>query len=321
MPKSKTRKKETIVKQPKIKPAGSKARKKPQYKSFRLHKRIKHLGPKLPSWWTLFKKALLLMKENKKPIFYFFVIYGILNIILIRGIAPLIDVEGIRESYDEIGLGSDGLSIGFTAFGTLLQAGTQAVDATAQIYQMLLIVIASLALIWLYRQQQAGNKVTIKMAFYRGMYPIIPYILIILIIGLQLLPASIGNFLFSTVTSNGLVVGFLEQLAWVFFFIGTIILSFYWLCSSLMALFVVTLPEMTPMIALREAKELVRYRRFSVLIKIITLLFILLAIVIITVLPLIYFSPLAAEWVFFTLTVLAVPFVVAYLFCLYRELL
>ncbi len=319
--KSKTKNKSSIVKQPKITPASSKSRKKPKYKSFRLHKRIKHMGPKLPSWWTLFKKALSLMKANKRPIFIFFIIYGILNIILIRGIAPLIDVESIKESYDELGLGNDGLSIGFTAFGSLLRAGTQAVDATAQIYQMLLIVVASLALIWLYRQQQAGSKVTIKMAFYRGMYPIIPFILIVLVIGLQLLPASIGNFIFSTVSSNGLVVGFLEQSAWVLFFVGMLLLSFYWISSSLVALFIVTLPEMTPMTALREAKELVAHRRFSVLIKVLALIILCALIVLVLVLPLIYFSPIVAEWIFFTLTVLAIPFIVAYLFCLYRELL
>lgn len=318
---AKASKKETIVKQPKIKPAGSKSRKKPKYKSFRLHKRIKHNGPKLPSWWSLFKKSLRLMSANKRAILVFFAIYGVLNILLIRGIAPLIDIEGIRESYDELGLGNDGLSIGFAAFGTLLQAGTQSVDAIAQIYQMLLLIMASLALIWLFRQQQAGNKVTMKMAFYRGMYPLIPFILIVLVIGLQLIPATIGNFIFTTVTTNNLVVGFLEQASWVIFFAGTLILSLYWISSSLMALFVVTLPEMTPMIALRETKQLVAHRRFVILSKVLALVLAIVAIIVVAVLPLIYFSPLAAEWLFFAITVLAVPFVIAYLFCLYRELL
>lgn len=318
---AKSRKQKTIVKQPKITPKDAKLRKRPKYKSFRLHKRIKHPGPKLPNWWTLFMKSLRLLRANIKPLFFFIIIYSIIMIVLIRGIAPLLDVEGLRESYEELGLDIGGLTLGFTAFGSLLQAGTQNVDAASQLYQMILIIVASLAFIWLFRQQQAGNKVTMRMAFYRGMYPLIPFTLLILVIALQLLPATIGNFLFSTVTTNELVVGFLEQFAWVLLFISTLLLSLYWISSSLIALFIVTLPEMTPMQALREAKELVRFRRISVLLKVIALICIILTALVVIVLPLIFFQPLVAEWVFFALTIIAIPFCASYLFCLYRELL
>lgn len=318
---SKTRKQKSIVKQPKITPKDAKLRKKPQYKSFRLHKRIKHPGPKLPNWWTIFLKSLRLLRANIKPLLLFLLLYSVITIILVRGIAPLVDIEGLKESYEEFGLEIGGFTLGLTAFGSLLQASTQNVNAVAQLYQMILLIVASLAFIWLFRQQQAGNKVTMKMAFYRGMYPLIPFTLLILLIALQLIPATIGNFLFATVTTNQLVVGFFEQFAWVMLFIFTILLSLYWISSSLIALFVVTLPEMTPMMALREAKELVRYRRVSVLLKIIALIFIIIAALIIIVLPLIFFQPLVAEWVFFALTIIAVPFCVSYLFCLYRELL
>jgi K+-sensing histidine kinase KdpD len=159
------------------------------------------------------------------------------------------------------------------------------------------------------------------MAFYRGMYPLIPFILVLIVMGLQLIPALIGNFLFTTVINGGLAVGFIEQAMWTLFFILTILLSLYMISSSSIALYIVTLPEMTPMIALRQARELVRYRRFSVLLRALALILVIFFLLFVIVLPVIFIAPSLAEWIFFLITVLAIPLVHGYMFSLYRELL
>jgi len=111
------------------------------------------------------------MMANKKAIAVFAVVYGLLNLLLVRGFSSPIDIGSLKESFGSIiGEESAGLASGFTAFGLLINASTQGTGQVAQVYQTFLIIFASLALIWLYRQQQAGNKVTMKMAFYRGMY-------------------------------------------------------------------------------------------------------------------------------------------------------
>jgi hypothetical protein len=312
----------TIVKEPKISKPGARARQKPKYKSFRLHKSIKHHAKKLPSWWLLLNKSWALMKANKKAIALFVMVYGLLNLLLVRGFSSPVDIDGLKESFEQIvGEESAGLASGFTAFGLLINASTQGSSEIAQVYQSFLLIIASLALIWLYRQQQAGNKVTIKMAFYRGMYPLIPFILVLLVIALQLIPALIGNFLFTTVMSGGLAVGGIEQTMWLLFFMTTLLLSLYMISSSSIALYIVTLPEMTPMIALRQARELVRYRRFSILLRAVAILFVIFAILFVIVLPVIFLAPALAEWMFFGITILIIPLVHGYMFSLYRELL
>jgi hypothetical protein len=312
----------TIVKEPKISKPGARARQKPNYKSFRLHKRIKHGGPKLPSWWHLLNKSWALMKANKKAIVIFVLVYGLLNVILVRGFSSPVDIDTLQDSFGEIlGEESAGIASGFTAFGLLLNASTQGSSEIAQVYQTFLLIFASLALIWLYRQQQAGNKVTMKMAFYRGMYPLVPFILVLAVISLQLIPALIGNFLFTTVISGGLAVSGLEQTMWLLFFISTLLLSLYMISSSAIALYVVTLPEMTPMLALRQARELVRYRRFSLLIRAVAIILVVFALLFIIVLPVIFIAPTLAEWMFFAITVLGIPLVHGYMFSLYRELL
>lgn len=319
---NKNKKKKTIVKEPKIVDSNAKARKKPKYKSFRLHKRIKHPSAKLPNWWVLLRKSWALILANKKPILFFIIIYALLNILLVRGFSGAINIEELRDTFREIsGEESAVILSGFTAFGVLFSASAQGSSEIGQVYQTFLLVISSLAIIWLYRQQQAGNNVSIKMAFYRGMYPLIPFLLVLFVIGLQLIPALIGNFLYTTVIDGGLAVGFLEQAMWTLFFISTLLLSLYMISSSSIALYIVTLPEMTPMIALRQARELVRYRRFPVLLRAIAIILVVLALLFVVVLPIIFLAPALAEWIFFFITVLAIPLVHGYMFSMYRELL
>ncbi len=52
----------------------------------------------------------------------------------------------------------------------------------------------------------------------------------------------------------------------IFFLLA--MLTLIYVKSSLFALYIVTLPDMTPMKALRSARELARYRRWTVLRKI-----------------------------------------------------
>ena len=314
--------KKAIVKIPKEKNPTAKQRKAPVYKSLRLHKSIKHPAPKIANWWELTRKAFRLLLTNKKQLAVFFIVYGLLSLVLVRGFSSPIALDGVEDTFNEV-LDEEtaGLATGIATFGLLVTASTQGSDDITQLYQLVLLVIGSLAVVWLFRQQQSGNRVTMKMAFYRGMYPLIPFVLVALVIALQLIPMALGNFLYSTVTSNDLVVGFLEHASWLLVFLSTILLSLYMLSSSLMALYIVTLPEMTPMRALKEARALVLHRRMQVMRKLLALVIVLFLIIVILVLPIIFVNPAAAEWLYFTLGILAIPFVHGYLFSLYRELL
>ncbi|MCA9346391.1 hypothetical protein KC960_02780 [Candidatus Saccharibacteria bacterium] len=314
--------KNMIVKKPKIISDDARIRKKPQYKSFRLHKRVKYPGPSLPSWLKISRKSIKLMRANKKNIFKFFIIYGLLYMVFVRGFSSPINVGDIKDAFKQFADADvSTLAANFTIAGLLLQSTTKASGDISGLYQMFLLITSSLALIWLYRQQQAGNKVTMKEAFYRGMYPMIPFILIVVVIALQVIPASIGNFLFRTVIDNFIAVTFLEQFVWFLLFISLLLLSTYMISSSLIALMVVTLPEMTPKIALQKAKELVTFRRFSVLRKVLALIILLTVVFISIVFPSIFISAILAQILFYILVILAIPFATAYLFVLYRELL
>lgn len=311
----------SVVKQPKVSAPDARVRKKPHYRSFRLHPIIKHPGPEMPSWYQLMKKAMRLLWANKKAILIFTLTYAVIFLVFVRGIVAPLDIDKIRDQITAYTSGTSSLSNNITIVGLMLHSAFTASGDVATIYQLLFLLSSVLALIWLFRQQQAGNTVSIKDAYYRGMYPLVPFLVIVAVIALQVLPSVIGNSLYSAVVRDGLAVTALEQVFWFLFFILLIVLSLYLVSMSLIALFIVTLPEMTPWVALKEAKLLVEHRRIAVLFNVIALLLILVSIYVAVVFPAIFISAALSQILFFLLTLLVVPFSVAYLFVLYRELL
>ncbi len=313
--------KKSIVKPPKLTTNDAKLRKKPKYKSFYLHKRIKHPGASLPSSFGIGLKAFRLMTVNSRPLVWFTVVYGLLSLAFVSGVVSPINIEEVRARLQEQTGQMSGLTSNVTILGLMLASAFKASGDVSALYQSIFIITSSLALIWLYRQQQAGSRVSLKDAYYRGMYPLVPFIGVLVFLGLQLIPLAAGNLIYGAVISGGLAVTFIEQLFWFLFFLMFVLLSLYLIVTSIVALFIVTLPEMTPIAAMRESKSLVMHRRFSVLLKIVSLLIIVLLSYVVVVFPIIFLSAVLAQVFFFLLTVLILPFVIAYLFVLYRELL
>lgn len=301
-----------------IKPRRLKA---PQYKNFRLGKHIKH-QQSLPNAWKISKQAAELLWQYRKLIIGITLIYGVLNIILVRGFSGGTDVSSLKNEFNQVFSGNWGhLTTSLTVFALLVTSAGNTSSSTGGAYQFLLLVIVSLAIIWTFRQVLAGGKVRVRDGFYRGMYPLIPFILVLLVIGLQLIPLLIGSALYSTVISNGIAVYAIEKFLWALLFFLMALLSLYMISSSVFALYIVTLPDMTPMKALRSARELVRFRRWTILRKILFLPLILLIVAGAVMLPVIALATPAAQWLFFVITMLAVAVVHAYMYTLYRELL
>jgi hypothetical protein len=292
-----------------------------QYKSLKLQKRIKH-HVKLPSVYRLTKMAVQTLWAHKGLFAGITIVYGLLNLILVQGIAGNTDLGSLKNNLDQVFSGHFGsLASGLSVFAVLVGSAGNATNQTAGAYQLFLALIGSLAMIWTLRQALAGVKLRIRDPYYRGMFPLIPYILLLMVVGLQLIPLLIGSTLYSLVINNGIAVYAAEKFLWALLYGSLALLTFYMLSSSLFALYIVTLPDMTPMKALRSARELVRYRRWTVLRKILCLPVILLVVAALIMVPIIVWLTPLAQWVFFILTMSSLLAIHAYMYTLYRELL
>ncbi len=277
---------------------------------------------KLPSIRQLVKKSALVVWEHKRLFGGITLIYGVLNFILVQGLSGAANVAQLKESLQQVFTGHfASLASGLGTFTSLLSSAGNTTGDTASAYQAFLVVIASLAVIWALRQILSGNRPGIRDAYYRGMSPLVPFMLVLFVISLQLVPLVLGSTLYALVINNGIAVYAVEKIIWAVVAGVLALLTFYMLSSSIFALYIVTLPDMTPLQALRSARRLVRHRRWTVLRKMLCLPIILLVAAAIIMIPIIIvLTPLAAA-AFFILTMLSLLAIHTYTYTLYRELL
>ena len=320
-PTAKPAKKTTIVQAARSE-SGSRRVKTPRRRFLRRQDKRFKARPKLPNVFRITKMAGQLLLSNWKIIGGMIVVYGLLNIVLVRGLNGGANVSDLKSQVDGVFNGSGGhLASGLTVFGLLLTSTNNVASADASSYQTFLLVVISLALVWSYRQLAAGNRIRIRDGFYRGMAPLIPVLLVLVVIGLELIPIIIGGWAYSLLIQNGIVIDTGEQLVSLAFVFLLLALSLYLASSTLFALYIATLPDMTPLRAMRSARELVRYRRWAVIRKLLFLPLMLLIIGAIIMLPFILFVAVLAQWIFFVLTMIALAVTHAYIYRLYRELL
>lgn len=311
---------------PEAKPAGKTRRlKKPEYKSFRLQKTIHRTGYKLPGSWFLLRRSIGTIWRRWKLFLGIGIVYAGLTILLVQGLSGLENLGDVKDIIHE-GLGDNSnqalITTSTFAYAILTAGTTSGADAT--VYQSILFVVIGLAVIWALRQAYATKlteKIRIRDSFYRGMGQLIPFVLVILVMLVELIPAAVGAFLYNTVMANGIAATEIERILWMCLLALTVLLSLYMLLSSLFAFYIAALPDMTPMRALRSARGLVRYRRFTVLGKIIMLLLYWLVAVALVLIPIIAFVAPVASWVFFGISIASFIVFHSYLYALYRELL
>jgi len=237
--------------------------------------------------------------------------------------------ESIKEFGPElIGGQVDALTRTLGIFGVAVTGGlNETVSEVQQIFMGMVFILMWLVLIWLLRQLLAGNMVKVRDALYNGSTPLISTLLIVLLMIIQSIPAVLGVLIFSLATQGAVVAGVVGML----FAIGSlplILLSLYWLTSSVFALLIVTLPGTYPMAAVRAAGNIVRGRRLPLMIRLLWLgiaLMLMWAVVLVPVL--LVDSWLSAGWfspVPVTIQILSgfsLIFATTYIYLLYRGMI
>jgi hypothetical protein len=292
-----------------------------RYRSFKLSPRIKH-PIKLPSEWHLLKVACRTLWEGRKVLLGIGCVYLLLGLPQIVGSANSSEVQQLKQAFDAALTNNwQHIISGLSIFSFLVASSSSGASNNSGVTQTLVLVFISLVVIWSLRQITAKVAIRVRDAFYLGTYPMVQFTLVLLVIGLQLVPFIVAANIYSYVIDSGLAVLVIEKVLWGLLLALVALLSLYMISSSIFALYIVTLPDMTPMKALKSARELVKYRRWTVLRKVIFLPIALLLAGAVIMLPVIlWFVPLAAA-IFYILSIFALIVFHAYLYALYRELL
>ncbi len=280
-------------------------------------------GEKLPSAWTVFVRSIQHLYRHKKLFLGISLVYGLLYIMFVKGVSSSFELSNLRETLgDTFGTDIGGIGTGIALYSLLLGSAGSTDSSVGGAYQTVILAVVSLAIIYALRLTYAKEStLKVKDAFYKGMYPLVPFIIVSLIVILQLLPALIVGSLYATVQSNGIVIGALQQGIAFIIFIAGLYWSAYMLSSSLLAFYIVTLADAKPRAALKSARELVRFRRMAIVRKVLFLPIILLLFSAVVLIPLIIILPVAAEILFIIFTILVLSVIHSYLYSLYRSLL
>lgn len=299
-------------------------RKKPSYKSFRLSKRIKPpIQKDLPSVRKLISDTCLHIWRYKRIFFGVMVVYILLNLVLVKSFKTALDVPSLKDELQNSS-SLQGFSLGATLLGMVASSGVGGTTEVANLYQSIITIITILAFIWLFREtHEHRKKVTIKLKqpYYEGMTPIIPFVLSLMLIGLQLLPMMIGVGVFSLVQTNGLAVTAVETFVWALFAILLSLLSFYLVSASMFGLIIVTLPKSTPISAYKSAKSVVAFRRWTIMRKLLIFIILIGLAYAGVLIGCILILPALVEWLMIILTAIILPIGIGAGYKLYRALL
>ncbi|HSX35970.1 MAG TPA: hypothetical protein VLH84_03495 [Patescibacteria group bacterium] len=280
-------------------------------------------GAKLPSAFKIFWAALKILRKNWKLFLGMLVIYAILRLIFSLDTSEFSTVTTAKTSFTLLAHGHwSALFGGVATFAYLLGGGTNGTgNPSAGIYEIMFGIMLSLAFIWALRQAYAEHRFRVRDAFYRGMYPLVPFVLTLLLIGIQLLPMVVGILLYVTVVNNGIIVSGFEQVGWGFLAFLLSVWSLYIICPTILSLYAVCLPDATPWATTRAVRQVARLHRWAILRKMLFLpIALLLGSAILTV-PFILFLTVISPWIFFLVSMLALLVAHSYLYGLYRSLL
>lgn len=277
---------------------------------------------KLPSEFRLLYRVCKQLLDKWQLLGGILLVYALIDLVLVGGNTASTSLPVAKTGLQNFLHGHvNNFTSGFTLFSFLVNSGNTSNNDAASAYELVLLLIISVVYIWALRQIYANQKVRIRDAFYVGTYPIIPFVLILLVMGVQLLPLAIGASIYTNLLNGGYLVGAPPHIIAVLIFLLFASWTVYMLCSSIIALYIVTLPNMTPWKALMAARDLVRFRRWIVLRK---LLFLILTVAVggvILLIPIALFATPAAMLCFLLLTALTVGVIHSYIYELYREML
>lgn len=269
---------------------------------------------KLVNSWILLRQTWMELSSFWRTLVGITLVYVVLYFVLVMGLNI---TSGLTVAIDT-GQSRFGQAINSIAT-SINDVYAQAQSDTTVLVQMLLFVIASLALIWALRKLQALKKITIRDSYYQGSAQIIPVLLVSVVLLLTLIPAVIGSSIFSVVlqtASVGLEIVIVSVVAGLLLLGSLVLFTIFW-----PAYYIASLPQTRPMQALKSAKVITKKRRLSIMRKFFVLGLVLIVCGLLFVLPIAIIVPSLAQYALYVALFASFLYAQVYLYELYRSLL
>ncbi len=254
--------------------------------------------------------------KHWKPLGFIVLVHSIVLVFFLRS-AEAISIDDLRDLVSE-NVDNSLIVLPITALVALTFG--EETSASFVILTLFLLTLTSLASIWMVRRLYAEQKFVLRDAFYRGTYPLVPYLLLVGLTFLQAVPFFAGSLLFSIVSLGGIATSFWQQIPFLLAWVALSALSGYMISLTIMSLYAVTLPDMRPLDATRAVRRVIVGKRWRVLVRIIVLAIVIVLYMILGFITLVALRSSIAFQGLDVLVAVLVPFMHIYLFHLYKEI-
>ena len=187
-------------------------------------------------------------------------VYAIINFIFVASFSLLPSSESIQANIVSYLGDSAGRVIDSFALVGISIVTISAPSNT--LLQIILMLIASMALIWTLRKLRGLQKIRIRQAYYEGPANIVPLFLVMVMLLCTLLPASIASTIL--LFASPIISSTLERIIVYAISGGLFGLSIYWLLVWWPAIYISMLPGTAPIAAMRAAALLTKGRRLKI---------------------------------------------------------
>lgn len=302
------------------------------HKSFvRTRKRDKKKIPKIEGF-IAFPWYVTRILWNRKFLYLRLVLLVVVMSVVVVGAVQATSAGNLNSIFESSQSDADGTNPVMRALITVGSSMTGSLNSNLtdaqKLYMSAVYIIVLLTVVWLLRHQLAGQKVNVRDGLYSSSGPFAAEYVLILIGVIQLIPAAIAALLYSAGLISGALQGGIEMgmFSLALFFI--VVLTLYFMTTTLFAMFIVTIPGSYPLRAYRAAREIVAGQRLRLLFRILWLVIIILIAWFIFLVPVVIIAnsinvgstiviPIAVQ----TMLALSLVYGMAYLYLLYRRMI
>lgn len=224
----------------------------------------------------------MLFKEHRFRTFGLLILITVIANVLLIGLMSEQTYTTLQETLNSTSseIGAEDLNnfakAGLLLVSTIATGGlTGGFSDTEQIFIVIIFLVIWLVTVYLVRHFLVNKKVKLRDAFYNACAPIISTLIVLAVIFLQMIPIFIVIITYSAAVSTEFLNTPFYALVYFVFASLMLILSGYWLSSSLIALVAVSAPGLRPFTALSTASDLMLGRRIKFIIRVIFLIFVI----------------------------------------------
>lgn len=270
---------------------GRTARANAPHQSFVLtRKRDKPKKPELKGFIPFTVDVFRTLWQSKGLFSRFLLLYFVLAILMV-GLIQNSNLSTVNDLIDTVNETTSGeldqpLTRAFVVVTSSLGGSLNSnLTEVQQFYMIALYVFVALVTIWLLRQQLANKRVKLRDGLYSAGAPLIALYVLVAVGILQLVPGALAVLVYSTAVSGGFVNGGIEAALLSVALFLVVVLTLYFLLTTLFAFMVATIPGTYPFRAYAMAKKIIVGQRMRLLFRLFWLALVVLVVWYVVLIP------------------------------------